>query len=104
MLRVGLTGGIGSGKSTVGKVFEILGIPVYYADHEAKRIMNTDPVLKDQIISAFGKDAYSNDQLNRSYLASIVFGNKKKLEQLNAFVHPATIRDGEQWMSRQSTP
>jgi dephospho-CoA kinase len=103
-LKIGLTGGIGSGKSTVAKVFEVLGIPVYYADEAAKRIMNEDAALRQQIVKHFGPAAYKNNQLDRQYLASMVFNNKTKLELLNSLVHPATIRDGERWMQQQTTP
>ncbi len=104
MLRVGLTGGIGSGKSTVAKIFEVLGIPVYYADDAAKRLMNEDEELKKSIITHFGKESYINDQLNRPYIASLVFNNKEKLDLLNFLTHPATIRDANQWMNRQNSP
>lgn len=103
-LRIGLTGGIGSGKSTVAKVFEIIGIPVYYADDAAKRLMNEDKELIQQITALFGPEAYVNDQLDRKYIARVVFSNKEKLQQLNALVHPATMRDGERWMREQTTP
>lgn len=101
MLRVGLTGGIGSGKSTVAGIFEVLGVPVAYADREAKRVMMEDPVLRQQIILHFGENAYADGQLNRPYLASQVFSDKKKLELLNSLVHPATIAAGEKWMDAQ---
>ncbi|NML23425.1 dephospho-CoA kinase [Pseudoflavitalea sp. G-6-1-2] len=104
MISIGITGGIGSGKSTVAKIFEVLGIPVYYADDAAKRLMNEDASLREAIIAAFGAESYVDGQLNRSYLSSAVFNNKEKLEQLNALVHPATILDGENWMLRQTTP
>jgi dephospho-CoA kinase len=104
MLKIGLTGGIGSGKSTVAKIFELLGIPVYYADDRAKELMNTDPYLRTKIIEHFGEAAYSGNILNRSYIASIVFNNKEKLQLLNSFVHPVTIADSESWMRAQSTP
>lgn len=104
MLRVGLTGGIGSGKSTVAKIFEVLGIPVYYADDAAKLIMNTDGELKKEIIQHFGKDSYINDQLNRPYIAALVFNDKEKLELLNSLTHPATIRDANRWMEQQTAP
>ena len=104
MLRVGLTGGIGSGKSTVAKIFEVLGIPVYYADAAAKRLMNEDDELKKNIIAHFGRESYENDQLNRSYISSLVFNNKEKLELLNSLTHPATIRDANKWMQRQTSP
>jgi len=98
MLRVGITGGIGSGKSTVSKIFEVLGIPVYYADDEAKRLMNEDEVLREQIISIFGKDIYKDKQLNRANLAAVVFNNPLQLAKLNSIVHPATVADAENWM------
>jgi len=104
MLRVGLTGGIGSGKSTVAKIFEVLGIPVYYADKAAKYLMNTDEELKKAIIKHFGEESYTNDQLNRPYIASLVFNDKEKLDLLNSFTHPATIRDANKWMLQQTSP
>ncbi len=104
MIRIGLTGGIGSGKSTVARVFEVLGIPVYYADEATRQLMNTDAALKKEIISNFGEESYSNGQLNRPYIASIVFNNKEKLELLNALTHPATIRHANDWMQQQTTP
>lgn len=104
MLKVGLTGGIGSGKSTVAQLFEVLGIPVYYADEAAKRLMNTDEELKMAIKKNFGESAYKNDSLDRQYLASVVFNDSYKLELLNSFVHPATIREAEKWMQQQTTP
>lgn len=104
MLKVGLTGGIGSGKSTVAKIFEVLGIPVYYADDATKKIMNMDEELKASLIKNFGEQTYQNGLLNRSYLASVVFANKEKLELLNSLTHPITIRDAEQWMNQQTTP
>ena len=98
MLRIGLTGGIGSGKSTVAKIFEVLGIPVYYADAAARRLVNEDEELKKNIITHFGKESYVDSQLNRPYIASIVFNDKEKLELLNSLTHPATIRDANIWM------
>jgi len=104
LLKIGLTGGIGSGKSTVARIFEILGIPVYYADNAAKRLMNTDPALREQIIAAFGAEAYTGGQLNRQYLAQQVFQDEKKLTKLNSLVHPATIYDAENWIAAQASP
>jgi dephospho-CoA kinase len=104
MLHIGLTGGIGSGKTTVAKIFELLGIPVYYADDEAKRIMNENGELKKEIQKHFGEAAYTNGSLNRTYLASIVFADKYKLELLNALVHPVTIADAAAWFKKQTTP
>src|SRR5687767_3768245 len=97
VLKIGLTGGIGSGKSTIANVFEVLGIPVYYADTEAKRIMNEDHQLRGEIVRHFGQEAYIDGHLNRAYLSSIVFNNKEKLSLLNSLVHPATIRDSKEW-------
>ena len=104
MLKLGLTGGIGSGKSTVARILEVLGIPVYYADEAAKEIMNTDNDLRQQVIDAFGENAYTNNTLNRQYISSIVFKDKGKLALLNELVHPATIRAAEAWMKKQTTP
>ena len=104
MLRVGLTGGIGSGKSTVARVFEVLGIPVYYADDAAKRLMNEDDDLKQAIMKQFGERVYNNGQLNRKALAEIVFNDPARLEQLNALVHPATLHDAKAWLERQTSP
>jgi len=103
-LRIGLTGGIGSGKSTVAKVFEVLGVPVYYADDAAKNLMNQDPELREQIISHFGPEVYAQGTLDRKLLGSMVFNDAGKLALLNSLVHPATIRDGERWMAQQTTP
>jgi len=104
MLRIGLTGGIGSGKSTVAKIFEVLGIPVYYADDAAKRLMNEDDNLKQQIIQHFGSEAYTDGQLNRGFIAKMVFNNKEKLELLNSLTHPAVIHDSEEWIKAQTAP
>src|ERR1051326_5116354 len=104
MIKVGLTGGIGSGKSTVAKIFETLGIPVYYADDAAKRLMNEDKDLINVIIQHFGAESYSNGILNRSYLARLVFNDPDKLRLLNSITHPATIADANKWMERQTSP
>lgn len=104
MLRIGITGGIGSGKTTVSHVFEVLGIPVYYADDAAKRIMNEDDILKDKIQQAFGNEIYRDGRLDRKLLAEIVFNNPEKLSKLNAIVHPATLQDAANWMQRQTSP
>lgn len=104
MLKVGLTGGIGSGKSTVARIFELLDIPVYYADAAAKTIMNEDEKLKTAILTHFGKEAYTDGHLNRKYLSSAVFAHPEKLELLNSLVHPATIVAAERWMQQQRSP
>lgn len=102
MLKIGLTGGIGSGKSTVAKIFEVLGVPVYYADDAAKLIMNEDEDLKAAIIKHFGTESYKDNQLNRAWIASQVFGNDEKLKLLNALTHPATISHSRKWMQQQT--
>ena len=104
MLSIALTGGIGSGKTTVARIFEILGIPVYYADEEAKRLMNEDAVLREQLIGAFGADVYTAGTINRKRLSDLVFRNPEKLSQLNAIVHPATGIHSTAWMKSQTTP
>ena len=104
MLRIGLTGGIGSGKSTVAKIFEVLGIPVYYADAANRRLVNEDPQIIKNIIQNFGDKSYVDGKLNRPYIASIVFNNPEKLALLNAISHPATIEDANKWMQQQSSP
>lgn len=104
MLRIGLTGGIGSGKSTVARIFNVLGIPVYDADSAAKRLMAEDEILKSNIINTFGKDSYMDGKLNRKFLSEAVFNNENKIALLNSFVHPATIKDADEWMKKQNAP
>lgn len=104
-LLVGITGGIGSGKSTVCKLFSILGVPIFYADERAKWLMNQDSQLRVQILDAFGPAAYQpNGELNRSYLAETVFPNTEKVAELNALVHPAVRKDFAHWISQQTAP
>jgi len=104
MLSIGLTGAIGSGKSTVARIFETLGIPVYYADNVAKRLMQENLQLVDRITNIFGIGAYNNGLLNRKYISDIVFSDEAKLKELNAIVHPATLTDAELWISAQTSP
>ncbi len=101
MKVVGLTGGIGSGKSTVAKMFKKLGVAVYIADDEAKKLMNEDVLLKEQIIELFGEKAYTASQLNRPYIANIVFNEEEKLNKLNAIVHPAVAKHFDDWKNQQ---
>lgn len=96
MLRVGLTGGIGSGKSTAANVFHTLGIPVYNSDIRAKRLMH-DSDIRKQIIETFGERTFKGDSLDRAYLASIVFNDIENLQKLNGIVHPAVMKDFERW-------
>ncbi len=104
MLKIGLTGGIGSGKSIIASIFKVLGIPVFDADRQAKVLMESDPVLINKIKTCFGEESYMGFKLNRAYLAKIVFNNPAKLEQLNALVHPDVIIAAEQWMAAQTAP
>jgi len=97
MIRVGLTGGIGSGKSLVCSILDRLGIPVYKADAEARRLMNDEPLLRTKIVESFGDQAYENEGLNREFLATQVFGDAKKLELMNSLVHPAVREDFLKW-------
>ena len=101
---IGLTGGIGSGKSTVAKIFAQLGIPVLDADATAKAIMNEDRSVKTKLIELFGEDAYKENQLNRPYIAQLVFEDAFKLQQLNAIIHPITIQYAKDWAFKQSAP
>lgn len=105
MLIIGITGGIGSGKTTVCKVFELLGVPVFYADEVAKSLMFSDPTLKPEIIKTFGKESYNETgELNRSYISSIVFNDQLELEKLNSLVHPAVFRAFDSWVINQNKP
>ena len=100
MLKIGITGGIGSGKTTVCKVFETLGIPVFYADTVAKTIMVTDPLLVEGVKTAFGSLSYFEDgKLNNKHIAVIVFNDANRLAELNSLVHPAVFRAFDQWLS-----
>lgn len=102
MLKVGITGGIGSGKTTVCRIFKALGIPVYDADREAKNLMNTHLDLVNAIKAAFGNEAYGADgMLDRQYLASRVFNDEQALAQLNAIVHPVVIQAANDWAAAQ---
>lgn len=97
-LRVGITGGIGSGKTTVCKIFESLGIPVYYADDWAKWLLNNDPALKAGVVQIFGAAAYTSDgQYNRTFVAAEAFSNPDKLKALNALAHPAVEQHALAW-------
>ncbi len=101
---IGLTGGIGSGKSTIAKIFAQFGIPVLDADATAKAIMNEDRSVKTKLIELFGDEAYKENQLNRPYIAQLVFEDAFKLQQLNAIIHPITIQYAKDWASKQTAP
>ena len=98
-LLIGITGGIGSGKSTVCRIFEVLGVPVYYADERAKALVQEDEALKQNIIKYFGKESFLNGQYNRSYISAIVFQAPDQLKQLNALIHPVVALDFESWVN-----
>jgi dephospho-CoA kinase len=104
MLVVGLTGGIGSGKTTILKCFESLGIPVYIADDEAKALMNRSKVIRRKLIHLFGESAYKDDELNRPYLASKIFNNSALLSKMNAIVHPKVAAHFKRWLKKQNAP
>ncbi len=103
MIVVGLTGGIGSGKTSVLQLFINKGIPVYIADIEAKRLMQTDSKLIRKIKKTFGDKSYLKGELNRTYLAKKVFGDAKELKKLNAIVHPAVHKDFLKFIDKQDT-
>ena len=104
MIVVGLTGGVGSGKTTVAKVFKQFDIPVYIADVEAKKLMKRSKVIKRKLIELFGDQAYINDELNRPFIASIIFNDKTYLEQMNAIVHPRVAKHFKKWILKQEAP
>lgn len=103
MLKIGITGGIGSGKTTVAKIFESLGVPVYYADDAGKRLMQENIALREAIQTAFGAETYNtpDGSLNRAYLAKVVFSDIIKLRTLEALVHPVVAADTEKWVLSQ---
>lgn len=97
MLKIGLTGGIGSGKTTVAKIFVSLGIPVFFADSEARKLMEHSPDLIRSVKCSFGDESYIENELNRKYLANVVFSDPVKLKKLNSIVHPAVSKQFETW-------
>jgi len=98
MMIVGLTGGIGSGKSTVAKILLQLGFPVYNSDKRAKWLMNNDSILKNNISSIFGENSYINGVLNTNFISNIVFSDPDKIVQLNSLVHPSVSKDFDKWL------
>ncbi len=101
MKIVGLTGGIGAGKSTVASFFKELGVPVYTADVEAKRLMHSSKKIRRALIKEFGEKAYQENKLNREFLASVVFKDQNKLEAINAIVHPSVSNSFKRWVTKQ---
>lgn len=101
MYKVGITGGIGSGKSTVCAMLEELGVAIYNSDARAKELMTTSATLREAIVARFGAECYTGEGLNRGYLAERVFGDAAELAALNSLVHPAVMADFEAWAERQ---
>ena len=101
MYKVGITGGIGSGKSTVCAILAEFGVAVYDSDSRAKRLMNEDNTLRERLVERFGSEVYCVEGLNRRYLAERVFGNPEELKALNAIVHPAVMDDFDRWALEQ---
>ncbi|MFY0607870.1 MAG: dephospho-CoA kinase [Cyclobacteriaceae bacterium] len=99
---IGITGGIGSGKSTVCKIFQTLGVPIYDADSSAKRLIDTNADLQQSIISLLGEEAYQDGTYNRTFVAKQVFSNPEKLARLNAIIHPAVGKDFKDWAANQN--
>ena len=105
MKCIGLTGGIGSGKTTVARIFSMLDVPVYNSDEAGRKITNEDPIVKRLIKDQFGSDLFDhNDNLNREKLSAIVFNDSKALAKLNAIIHPAVAQDFNTWCTNQSSP
>ncbi len=105
MLKIGITGGIGSGKTTVSKIFELLGISVFYADDVAKRLMTEDEDLIINVKSLFGSNAYTaTGLLNRKYISGIVFSDDEALADLNRIVHPVVFKNFDSWAIKQKSP
>jgi len=104
MMIVGLTGGIGSGKTTVAKMFMELGIPVFIADTEAKRLMSSSKVIRRKLIKLFGEDAYVNGILNKPFIASKIFSDKEMLQKMNAIIHPKVGKRFKKWILKQDAP
>lgn len=104
MYKIGVTGGIGSGKSTVCELLRDRGVAVYDSDSRAKQLMAESEALREQLIAAFGAECYNAEGLNRTFLASKVFGNEEALQQLNSIVHPAVRADFQAWAEQQQSP
>lgn len=102
MIKLGITGGIGSGKSTVSELFSICGIPVYIADTESKRLTATSPVIREQLTNVFGYEIFANGVLDKKLLASYIFNDEKKLEIVNKIIHPVVKDDFSEWIKKNN--
>lgn len=103
MIKIGITGGIGSGKSVICKTFNILGIPVYYSDKRAKELLNTSKEIKEALTRLFGTNLYTEEGIDKVKLANIIFNDKYHLEKVNSIVHPIVMKDFYDWSEKQET-
>src|SRR5690554_8032526 len=104
MKTIGLTGGIGSGKTTVARMFESYGIPIYIADIEAKELMHTSPIIRKELQSLLGDSVYKNNQLDRKYMADKIFNDSALLQKVNQIVHPRVEEHFQSWKKKQNAP
>lgn len=103
MKTVAITGGIGSGKSTIAKMIQVIGYPVFYSDQQASKIIDNDPNVKEQLIAHFGEEIYQNNKLDRKLLASIIFNNSNAKSIVNSIVHPAVWSNFIEWGANQNS-
>ena len=103
MIKVAITGGIGTGKTTISSMFAEKGVPVFNSDEIAKEIMNTNSLLKNEIITAFGDNAYEKNKLNREYLSDVIFNNEALLQKINSIVHPYVAKEFNSWIEKQES-
>ena len=104
MIKIGITGGIGSGKSVVASLLTLSGVPVYIADEESKWLTNNSPVIREKLTALFGPEIYTNEGLNKKLLASHIFNNPEQLQQVNQIIHPEVNRHFSAWVERQTSP
>ncbi|MGE8426186.1 MAG: dephospho-CoA kinase, partial [Sphingobacterium siyangense] len=102
-MKIGITGGIGSGKTFICQLFKAMAVPVYNADEEAKKLMNTDLRIKARLIAEFGEETYKGGKLDRAFLAEQIFSDKAKLELVNSIVHPIVIQAAKDWAEQQKS-
>ena len=103
MIKIGITGGIGSGKSVVANILSLSGVPVYIADEESKKLTNHSPIIREKLIALFGKEIYSEEGLNKKLLASHIFHDPQRLQQVNQIIHPEVNRHFLEWVNKQAT-